>query len=200
MKYLSQTLQQVDQVTPIFSVHGRHKAFLEIVQQGNRVRVQPTPLGRSTLNRFWPMWLRELILTKTDHQHGFAVELYRGNVVISSETTMDGLRETTRSLAADIRPLMGMPLKRWNNRNNPNPDPYGPIEWLINRPGIPTALIIDAIPLPRYANVKFRDWSWHWRHSDDDYGMVRLAYGGGALSSREVAMIVELHFALACCT
>lgn len=188
-------------MTPVVSAHGRNKTFLEIVQQGDRVRVQPTSLGKSSLNRFWPMWLRELILTKTDHRLGFAVELYGKNVVVSSEATREGLLETTRSLAADIRPFMHVPLKRWNDRNNPDPRPYGPIDWVITRPGIPVALIIDAIPLPRYASVEFHDESWLWGYDDDDdYGMIELTYGGGPLSSREIAMIVELHFALACCT
>jgi hypothetical protein len=196
---VTQSLQQTPRLVPIHSSYGRHKSFLEIVRQGDRVRVQPTDLGKQTLNRFWHMWLRELILTKTDYVHGFAVEITRGNLVISSSTSEDGLRETVRSLAAEIRPLMHMPLLRWNNRNNDNPRSYGPIEWAILRRNMPIAIIASNMHLPSYAKLSWDpDGEYGFKTARESWGSLQLSYGGGHLSGRELGMIVELHFTLAC--
>lgn len=195
---MTQSLQQTPRLVPVHSSYGRHKSFLEIVRQGERVRVQPTDLGKQTLNRFWHMWLRELILSKTDYAHGFGVEISRGNLVISSNTTEDGLRETVRNLAAEIRPLMHLPLLRWNNRNNDNPRSYGPIEWAILRKNLPIAIIASTMRLPPYARLSCDDYGF--KTAQESWGSLQLEYGGGPLSGRELGMIVELHFALACST
>ena len=192
------TRQRVQEAVPIYSAHGKHKAFLELVEQRGRVRVQRTALGNSSLDKFWVVWLRELILKKADPAHGFAVEIFGDGVVVSSSTTMNGLRETVHKIATDIRPLLGSPLKRWNDRNNDVSKSYGPITWGITRPGMPVALIIDSIPLPKGVVLKFDEYNL-WR-SEETNGHLSLTYGSGPLPGRELAMMVELHFALACCT
>lgn len=144
------------------------------------------------------MWLRELILTKTDARHGFAVELYHRNVIVSSSTTPIGLRETVRSLAADVRPLMIVPLKRWNDKGpRHSPNSYGPIQWAITYPGLSVQEIIDKIPLPKGATLHYvsGDSLWHNNHT---YGALHLEYRGSSLSGSELGMLVELHFSLAC--
>lgn len=194
---------------PVVCSYGKHKSFLEMVPQGHRVRVQPTELGKSCLNRFWSLWLRELILTKTDHRHGFTVELYGGNVVIASNTTSAGLYATVGQLAGEVRPLLVLPLKRWFNRNDPGPKSYGPIIWGIDRPNLPVKTIIDGMTLPRGADLRFEEpWGEESRFEVPDLsryellrnGRLKLTYGGGPLAGRELAMLVELKFALACNT
>lgn len=195
---LSKTLAQPDIQLPVYSAHGRNRSFLEIVQRADRIRVQPTELGRSSLNRFWPVWLRDVILEKTDRRHGFAVEIYRKGIVVSSGTSPEGLQETVRSLAAQIRPLMHLPIKRWNDRNNEEAASYGPIEWAVTRKGLPVATLINTLKLPRGGVVKFDEWDpWH---SNYGLGRITLTARSGAVSLREMAMSVELHFALAVAT
>ena len=187
----------------IHSTYGHHRAFLEVVRQGDRVRVQPTSLGNASLNSFWPMWLRMLLQEKTAHKYGFAVEFYRDNVIVSSSATYEGLEATVINLAAEIRPLMHLPLRRLVDVSEGRS--YGPIDWDMLRQRddnyVPVAFIRERMHLPRGVTLFYDPW-WHrnTRGSVRTRGILRLEYRNPPIPGRELAMLVELHFALACCT
>lgn len=169
----------------IYCTHATdgHQAFLLIDQYGDRVRVRPTQLGKSELNRFWSVWLRELIMTKTDARFGFTVEIFGRYVLVAANMTPDGLFGTVRQLAAQIYPIRDLPLVRveldWSHKS------YGPFRWKLEYPGyFPVGFFLD-IRLPRGA-VLTKTWDG-----------LRLECRKTAIPGREVGMLVELCAALA---
>jgi len=180
---------------PIYSKYGQHKSFLEIMPQGDRLRVQTTKLGSACLNRFWFMWLRKLILEKTDARHGFAVEIFRSNLVVDSNVSQSTAYAILQSLASEIRPLRSLPLERYVEPAEPRS--YTPLHWTLKSENVPVDELIASCDLPRGARLMSVEWLP--RHRQEAKGHVVLTYGDGVLPKRYVGMLVELHFALACC-
>ena len=97
---------------PIDVPSANGTALLRIVPQRNgQVRVEPTKAGR-TLNSFWSVWLRQLILDKTDLEDGFVVDLRDNDMLVSSQLTHPGLVATVLNFAVQIRPLAKSPMIR----------------------------------------------------------------------------------------
>ncbi len=99
------------EISPIASANQSGVAYLEIVPYDGGVRVQRTDAGRRSLNPFWTVWLRQLILEKADPKHSFAVELRDSDVFVSSSSTPEGLMETVRAFGCRIHPLP-LPMRR----------------------------------------------------------------------------------------
>lgn len=98
-------------VSPVLTDTKKGTAYLKIVPHGSKVRVQRTQAGR-TLNRFWMIWLRQLLLDKTDLKYGFAVEVRGTSLLVSSNSSRQGLEETVRAFAAQIAPIPNPPMTR----------------------------------------------------------------------------------------
>lgn len=91
---------------PVASATQKGTAFLQIVDFDRGVRVEPTRAGKTALPRYWPEWLWWNLLNRTDTKHGFAVGLHEPNsVIVQSNTTAEGLTETVRAFASEIRPV-----------------------------------------------------------------------------------------------
>jgi hypothetical protein len=96
---------------PIPSATSKRTAFLEIVPHGDKLRVQRTEAGRA-LNNFWDVWLKQLMLDKTEPRDGVSIELPGNNVLIGSNLPRDGLISMVYGIAGLIRPLPAPPMKR----------------------------------------------------------------------------------------
>jgi hypothetical protein len=159
-------------------------AFLQLDFWGGRIRVRRTQLGKDKLNRFWTVWLRELIMTKTDIRFGFSVEVYGEYVLVAADTTPEGLLETVRQLAAQIYPIKELPLVRiekdWSHKR------YGPFRWRLVYPRYFPIGHFLGMSLPRGAAL------------ERTYDGMRLVCDKTAIPGREVGMLVELRAALAC--
>lgn len=103
--------------TLVASKYGSNHSYLTIAPKtGGGIEVRPTNGHGQSLNRFWPVWLRELVVNKMDVRHTAAVELFdrdrdRVTITASHISTM-GLTYSVASIAAEIRPLIDPPLKR----------------------------------------------------------------------------------------
>lgn len=110
------------------SVTPKGTAYLRIIpERDDRVRVERTPAGTKRLNAFWAVWLRQLVLQKTDVNDGLSVELRDNDVLFtiptdsetnsSSTITPQGLIMTVMHLATPIVPIPGPPMyRRWEDK------------------------------------------------------------------------------------
>lgn len=116
-------------MTPITvpSLMPKGMAYLRIVpERDDRVRVERTAAGTKRLNAFWAVWLRQLILQKTDVSDGLAVELRDNDVLISAPAdddatgntmTLQGLAMTVMHLATQVVPIPGPPMfRQWERK------------------------------------------------------------------------------------
>ncbi len=171
-------------MVPVYTGTKRGTAYLEIIRQGSSVRVQTTLAGR-TLNKFWTVWLRWLILAKTDSLHGFSVELLDSFVVVTSNVTPEGLVETVRSLAAGIVPLPNPPITRLDRTTAHE-------AWWDIEPGTDVGALLQELH-PYFPNShdpkRVRLLAEGWR--------IRLLRPSNyPLNMRDLCRLVELHAAL----
>lgn len=184
---------------PIYCMYGSHKAFVEILlRDDDKVLVRATELGRNTLNKFWTAWLRDLVLSKIDAKHVVAVEMRHGDVIVSWSKSPSGLVAAVLSIAAEIRPMMHRPLKPYIARFKPSHRR----EWRII---LPDAVTLDApaiaasIKLPRGAQVRYIDITSEDHKWADAYSYIVLDRDPQCImSARDLALIIEYHFATAC--
>lgn len=119
----------------VHSRYGSNHPYLRAsVRPQGGVEVRPANGHGKSLNRFWPVWLRELVRVKMNQYHTAGVELLdrdRDRVVITASRISNiGLASSVAGIAAEIRPLLDPPLRRSN-------DPRGDIgdtrvaEWAI---------------------------------------------------------------------
>lgn len=165
------------EVSPVHSTTESGIPYLEIVPSHKGVRVQRTEVGHC-LNRFWTIWLRELVLHDTARKHGFAVELRDSSVRVSSNTTPEGLMETVRALAARIVPLPNPPIVRqeWSAKTNG-------MSWIV-RGDVDLTECLKSLRLPRGARVEGGYWSVTlWRSPKCLF------------KTRDLALMVEYHVA-----
>jgi hypothetical protein len=133
------------------SVPGRHRQYLEIGWHGDRVMISETDLGKRSLNRFWPHWMRQLVLDHSGKQ-SFGVELSNNRVLIAGGKTKQSLMGVGMHWAAQIRPLqeviISIPDECDRNRK----------VWMakLSDRYIP-AMIAESIRLPRGANLSWGD-------------------------------------------
>lgn len=165
--------------SPVITSTRKGTAYLEIVPHGKKVRVQRTEAGRS-LNRFWTVWLRKLLLEQTDPKHGFAVELRGSSILVSSSTTAQGLMETVRSLAAQITPLRKPPIslrEDWTTSRSASWEVHGDVDL---------SECLESLELPQKSRV---DVSGTWFVSLTRHRSNSFRIG-------ELCLMVELHVAL----
>lgn len=88
-------------------------SYLRLQWDNDRIRVSRTRLGKEKLPVFWRVWLRELMLKKTESHRGIYVSFDHNHVIIGAENmTREGLIATVRQLAAQIYPPLKQPLER----------------------------------------------------------------------------------------
>lgn len=155
-------------------------AYLEVVPYRGKVRIQRTKAGRC-LNKFWTVWLRQLILEKTDLKHSFAVELRGTSVLVSSRTTQQGLIETVRSLCEEIVPIPNPPITRIDSCTS-----KAGASWKIEG-DFDIDACLESLDLPGKARVH-GDWGG-CRITRDQKNVFRIS---------ELCLMVELHVALYC--
>lgn len=176
------------EASPVFSKYGRNKSFLQVVpRDDSKVLVCTTELGSRSLNKFWTAWLRDLLLHKTDAKHVFAVEMRNGDAIVSWSKSSSGLTHAVLGLASQIGPLTKVPLKRIDpQRTSPNKRTWR----IVNISGVELDIesIIKSIKLPNGAVVR------HNVHLNT----IELVRNGCILSTRDLALIVEYRFAIAC--
>ena len=187
MTTIPQTVEPTTAI-PVHSTFGRHLSFLEVLPRDDgKVRVRATELGRRSLNKFWTAWLRDLVLHKTDAKHVFAAEMRDGDVIVSWSKSSSGLTHAVLGLASQISPLTKIPLKRHIPRQA---SPHLR-EWRIVEPRGTTLdidAIIESVRLPQGAVIRYNSClkSIEVERVDCD------------LSTRDLALITEYHFAIAC--
>ncbi len=157
-------------------------AFLRIVpQQNGQVRVEPTKAGR-TLNPFWSVWLRQLILDKTDTKNGFVVDLRDNDMLVSSQLTQEGLVATVLHFAVQIRPLPKSPMIR--SFTSKYEIAWRPKDWSIE---------LDDEAWERVSALKLPP---HYRVDNGRYTIWLRRGQRGKVSIFLPARLIELHLAL----
>lgn len=168
-------------VSPVTSRTSKGTAYLEIVpQQDGRVRIQRTETGK-TLNKFWTIWLRRLILTSTCPKDGFAVELKGAEVLVSASLSRQAIVSTVSALAEHIVPI-------------PNPPIYRRVDAIRSRqaiwdvdPSVDLSEALNGIRLPHPAVLKLQN------------GLLTLDRGAkNPFTIGELCLIVEEHVARNC--
>ena len=162
--------------SPILTATKKGTAYLEIVPHGTKIRVQRTDSGR-TLNRFWTAQLRQLLLEQTSPKHGFAVELRGSSILVSSNTSQQGLMETVRMLASRITPVPNPPMTR---RDSTISNRY--MSWFVDD-GVDLTDCLSTLRLPR-AGVT--GGLWHISLDRSQRCLFRIG---------ELALMVESHVA-----
>lgn len=165
--------------TPVNTMCLNGTAYLEVIPVRNGVRVQRTSSGR-TLNPFWDVWLRNLVLTKGNAGKGLGVALGDGSVFVSSSRIKsNGLLQTVRSIASVITPLPHPPIRRRHESTRSSNAQW----WVDDEADVTECL--KSIRLPRGSSVRGGEW-WvdlnHPRRSP-----LRISV---------VCRMVELHVAL----
>ncbi len=179
---------------------GRGKAFLRMTWQEDRVLVRCTELGRKSLGKYWPVWLRELLLNKADPKFTLGVEVHRSSVAISGSASADALWWLVYGLAAQIRPFVAMPIAVWHE-NSRRPE----IEWYIKRDPGKVRELAKEIDLPRGVRLEYIESANHhglpmWRgpRQYQDNGCLRLVFRRKPGVSRATLIaLVEYRFATA---
>lgn len=98
--------------TPVNTRCSRGTAYLEVVAVRRGVRVQRTDSGR-TLNPFWDVWLRKLLLSKANVRLGLSVKLDDKSVFVSSSRiSPESLVAVVQSIASVIVPIPSPPIRR----------------------------------------------------------------------------------------
>lgn len=144
---------------PVFS-NGKGKVYLEIVPTKLGVRVQPSELGERSLNDFWVVWLRDLLLERRDTRGSIGVVLEKGCVNVSWSGSKESLIETIRRLGAQIRPLPQPPIRRVDQRLS---DGMYPIRWEVQSsvgPDFPDAVASVSVP----GHAKLLGWGAPGEH------------------------------------
>jgi hypothetical protein len=165
------------EASPVLTSTKKGTAYLEIIPHGNKVRVQRTDAGK-TLNKFWTVWLRQLLMEQTDRKHGFAVELRGSSVLVSSNTSPEGLMETVRAMAARIVPLSNPPMTRWGLDATSSFMP-----WRV-KDEVDLTECLKSLRLPRGAHVTNGRWLMSLKRSQKC--PFRIS---------ELALMVEYHVA-----
>ncbi|HRK41109.1 MAG TPA: hypothetical protein PLN95_03465 [Candidatus Saccharibacteria bacterium] len=184
---------QTATIRAVHCVHGRHRSYLEIVPERDRVRVQRTELGKRALNRFWIMWLRKLLLEQAPAHRGYGVEVRNNCVVVSSEATMDALMGTVHQIAAEIRPLHEPPMifeYDFGKRERRYGLKFGSrtIDW---------EGIVDSIVMPRGVRLELSLWPAAMNFPAE--GRICLVRPiDHQLSLSQLSMLLEMEIALAC--
>lgn len=179
-------MTQRTEARPVDCTHGKGGQFLEIYPVGEKVRVQRTALGKARLNRFWPMWLRQLVLDDANPAGNFTVEVYGDSVIIGSTTAPAHLFEAVRGFAAEVSPISRVPLRRVNRRRE--------ISWKVDFAGEVDVLGELSGKLPTGASLSF--WDSFRYVPDHTTGTLILRTRRSKLPNREIAMLVELHLSL----
>lgn len=180
---------------PIPAAHGRNKIYLQMFLQEAeglppRLRLVPTELGRHTLNPFWTIWLRQMILRKTRPEESFGVEIQNKYVMLSGGKSLAALEATVVGLAAQIRPLPTV-----LELDDAAPDHV--LRWMIRRRQhyVPIGLIVDALKVPRGVTLSFSSWY----HQDDYPSMLSVSRRhNDRRSMRDLRLDIELQVALMC--
>lgn len=169
-------------------VKGRPRIYLEVIPQGKAVRVQPVDSDRGrALDRFWTVWVRDIILNKSDERHTYGVELRDNAVIVTSSATQQGLIYTVAMLAQDVRPIRQAPLHR-----ELQVYPRGCLAWEYGGEwGDKERQATSSIVLPHGAELRVIEGLPSWP--------TRLELRRSLacqLKMADVGKIVELHFAL----
>lgn len=182
-------------VSSVYSAYGTHTTYLEIVREGNKLRVQRTSLGKRTLNRFWIVWLRKLLLEQTQGRRLYTVDVCNNCVIVSSNATIDACLGTVYQIAAQLRPLKNPPLEIVTSGNlDPKVRRYDlkigpePRDW---------KKIIDTIVMPDGIRLELFYWPAHMTlPAEGRVCLVRPLVH--LLSLSQLGMLLELEVALAC--
>lgn len=189
----------------VHSQHNDHRAYLEIVRDGTSIRVQPTLLGKKKLNRFWTMWLRKLLLEQTPAKRGYAIEIRRNNLRITSDASIDAMIGTVHQIAAQLYLLPEPPLVRHRFDSEKNardmriaikakpqsiPDEaIAAMDW---------PAIVEGIKLPEGAYLKLSGLGDSRAYGYGDLWLYYPLRHKRNLTATQIYMLLELEVALLC--
>jgi hypothetical protein len=178
--------------TPVRAKNGL--VFLEATPYSDgTVRIRATDLGKKKLGKYWLVWLYTLIKSKVDTRDVFSAEI-RGNEVHASWSSQsEHLVKVVSTLAAQIRPLY-VPIRRYKGK------PSLGIEWVVIQPKampLTPSEIIASVKLPAGAKVEVLQGETSIRKDNHVY-IVLNRDPSCIMSGRELELIVEYHFAIAC--
>ena len=184
-----------DQVEVDFPILVRWRpnqpAYLVIKRIPDGVLFEPTRRGRGTLNRFWKVWLRDLLMqAKPDHQ--LAVRINKRNVEVKSPRPLKEWIDEVRKLAANVTPIHNAPIRRV--RGN---EPGLSVKWVVD-PGFDLTEAVREVKLPA-CDAGF--WELEgglvsvrlYRSGTSGRGMRKRTFSTG-----EIVQLIELQLAVAC--
>lgn len=113
-------VERARQAEPVKCAHAHppySASFLKILEDGDRLRVMQTSLGKKKLPRFWTVWLEDLILRRTRPEQQFHVSIDNRHVLIGADgdITREGFRQTVKQLVAEVFPRQWLPLMPTTN-------------------------------------------------------------------------------------
>lgn len=181
---------------PVYSAAGANEVYLVMIQEGERLKVIPTELGRKMLNgRFWPLWLQTLLLTKSNPKLSYGVSVSGNYMYVSSSGTLQELKYTVASLAAQIRPLEAV------LELEPEEGPKSGAVWRVREDGrrLPSALLASELKLPSGASLLLTERDSGYPNFTYKYCELRLYRERSCRTPlRELMRLVEWQFALSC--
>jgi hypothetical protein len=176
------------QIVPVYSLVRKRTVFLEISSKEGSSKLcvkQSKSVEPGTLNRFWTVWLRQLILDAADASHQYTVRINDDRVWVSGNGAFESLHAMVYSKALQIKPLKPPPMER----DRLPVSSYEMRWWLQDGVWEKVEAVVNAV-LPRGAEV---------------YGGPGVLYlerrpprRGAALSLSELGKLVEWQVAQAC--
>lgn len=171
---------------PIYAASGANEAYLVMIQEGDRLKVIPTELGKQKLDgRLWPQWLQGLLLTKSSPKLTYGVGIVGKYLYVSSSGSLNEMKFTVASLGAQIFPTEKvLVVAQYEGLRSD-------VLWNVRKNGR-KANILHGLKLPVGAEVYFVEDS-----PDSPEWILKLHRKQSCRTPmRELARTVELHFAL----
>jgi hypothetical protein len=161
-------------------------AFLVIEKCPHGVRIRRSSRYGRNLNRFWPIWARELIL-KADVKYQLKISIGTDDMTVASPKPPEEWVGALGHLLAQIVPMPIPPIER-NERG------FRGIRWSVNE----DADLEDVVKKIRLPDAAAR----HFKVEGGVYYIFLAVAGTGrnqrVINPREVALMVELEIARAC--
>lgn len=160
--------------------------FLVIEKCTNGIRIRQSAKNGHKLNRFWRVWVREM-LQKAPAKYQLGIELFKKDVRVTSVMPLESWVWTAYNLLATIQPLK-LPVTRTKNTESNRS-----VQWSIRENAV-LSTIIEELQLPSSAARHFHVYSTSlW---------VQLTVSGVGKRKRttglsEAALLVELKIAQA---